>query len=208
MQTSHSQVQKRATLKKNTLETLSDIHPSIGKKQSIGGSFADLGGGIVNQLFGIQDTGAERGLGAENVKSQTQEKARKPLRKEFTLFNYNKYYEQEVVKNQIKQLTEAVKKEIDMFKQANASLMAEVKDVQNSAINEIGEKVGIYHIRFLELVLSLLRTLRAKVGESRTWMQALMSKKKKRGSLFAINSKKKGTQYSMSQELTITRSVQ
>jgi len=36
----------------------------------------------------------------------------------------------------------------------------------------------------------------------------MVSKKKKRGSLFAVRSKKAGTQYSMSQELSNARSVQ
>ena len=47
-----------------------------------------------------------------------------------------------------------------------------------------------------------------KTGESRTWMQALMSKKAKRGSAFAARSKKQGTAYSMSQELSNSRNVQ
>ncbi|MCX6732754.1 MAG: DUF5660 domain-containing protein, partial [Candidatus Roizmanbacteria bacterium] len=64
------------------------------------------------------------------------------------------------------------------------------------------------HVKFLEIVLQILRSVRAKVGESSTWMQALMSKKKKRGSLFASRSKKQGTAYSMSQELSNSRSIQ
>jgi len=39
-------------------------------------------------------------------------------------------------------------------------------------------------------------------------MQALMSKKQKRGSAFGSRSKKQGTAYSMSQELSNSRSVQ
>ncbi|MEK7177564.1 MAG: DUF5660 family protein, partial [Patescibacteria group bacterium] len=111
-------------------------------------------------------------------------------------------------KKQIAELTQAIKKEIDMIKEADASLINDVRDVENLTINGLPEKVGIYHIRFLELVLNILRTLRAKVGESRTWMSALMSKKAKRGSAFAVRSKKSGTQYSMSQELSNSRSVQ
>jgi hypothetical protein len=70
------------------------------------------------------------------------------------------------------------------------------------------EKPGIYHVRFLEIIVNVLRALRAKINESSTWMQALTSKKKKRGSLFAVRAKKKGTQYSLSQELSSARSVQ
>ncbi|MDO9027792.1 MAG: DUF5660 domain-containing protein, partial [Candidatus Roizmanbacteria bacterium] len=97
---------------------------------------------------------------------------------------------------------------IEMIKRADASLLNDIRDVEKLTINDLPEKPGIYHIRFLELVLSILRTLRAKVGESKTWLQALMSKKKKRGSLFVVRSKKQGTQYSLSQELQSSRSVQ
>ncbi|MCX7956044.1 MAG: DUF5660 domain-containing protein, partial [Patescibacteria group bacterium] len=75
-------------------------------------------------------------------------------------------------------------------------------------VNEISEKPGIYHVRFLEIVLNLLKALRAKVGESSSWLQAMITRKKKRSSLFSGRAKKMVTQYSLSQELQTTRSVQ
>lgn len=129
-------------------------------------------------------------------------------RQEFSIFNYQHYYEKEVVKKEIKQLTEAVKKELEMIKKADSALLQEVKDIQNLTLESLPDKPGIYHIRFFEIILGILRTLRAKIGESRTWLQAMVSKKKKRGSLFSVRSKKAGTQYSMSQELSNARSVQ
>ncbi len=108
----------------------------------------------------------------------------------------------------IKELTEQIRREIKLIKDAHKTLIDEVKDIENLTIQELPEKPGIYHIRFLEVVLSLLRTLKAKISESNTWLEAMQSKKKKRGSLFAALSKKKGTQYSLSQELSNARSVQ
>jgi len=131
-----------------------------------------------------------------------------PQRKEFSVFNYQEYYERDIVKKQIKELTENVKKELELIKKANKSLVNEVKDIENLTINDLPEKPGIYHVRFLEIIVNILRALRAKINESNTWMQALTSKKKKRGSLFAARAKKKGTQYSLSQELSSARSVQ
>ncbi|MCX7881329.1 MAG: DUF5660 domain-containing protein [Patescibacteria group bacterium] len=129
-------------------------------------------------------------------------------RKEFTIFNYQEYYERELIKKQIKELTEQIRKEIAYIKKTDASLLSEVKDIEKLSIESLPEKPGIYHIRFLEIVLRILQTLRQKVNESRTWLQAMMSRKKKRGSLFMALSKKKGTQYSLSQELQTVRSVQ
>jgi len=167
-----------------------------------------IGSKAFDQFFGSYDTDYDNSL--ENPVESWGKEAKQPTKhkQEFKLFNYTEYYEKELVKRQIKELTELIKKEIELIKKADASLLNEVRDVETISINTLPEKPGIYHIRFLEIVLSILRTLRAKIGESKTWMQALISKKKKRGSLFMALSKKKGTQYSLSQELSNARSVQ
>lgn len=174
----------------NTIETLKDSRRSDLLDQFFGNSNPDY----LNQ--------DEFGWSRE---------AKKPVQKqrqEFSIFNYQHYYEKEIVKKEIKQLTEQVRKELELIKKADASLLQEVKDVQRITLESLPEKPGIYHIRFFEIILSILRSLRAKIGESRTWLQAMVSKKKKRGSLFSFRSKKQGTLYSLSQELQSARSIQ
>lgn len=190
---------------KNPLESLRELGTSTAKNTA--NAFGKIGGGMLDQFFGGQNDDEESNLNPEfNFKKETNKG--KSGKQEVKIFNYQEYYETTLIKRQIKELTEAIKNEIDMIKKADASLINDVKDVENLTINGLPEKPGVYHIRFLELVLSILRTLRAKVGESKTWLQALMTKKKKRGSAFASRSKKQGTQYSMSQELSNSRSVQ
>ncbi|KKP60770.1 MAG: hypothetical protein UR54_C0008G0011 [Candidatus Roizmanbacteria bacterium GW2011_GWA2_34_18] len=189
---------------KNPLESLRDLGTDTAKNTS--DAFGKIGGGVLDQFFGGKiseddDLGSEFNFSKETSKSKSK-------KQEVKVFNYQEYYETTLIKKQIQELTEAIKKEIEMIKRADASLLNDIRDVEKLAINDLPEKPGIYHIRFLELVLGILRTLRAKVGESKTWLQALMSKKKKRGSLFAVRSKKQGTQYSMSQELQNSRNVQ
>jgi hypothetical protein len=190
---------------KNPLESLRELGTSTAKNTA--NAFGKIGGGMLDQFFGGQNDDEESNLSPEfNFKKEANKG--KSGKQEVKIFNYQEYYETTLIKRQIKELTEAIKKEIDMIKKADASLINDVKDVENLTINGLPEKPGVYHIRFLELVLSILRTLRAKVGESKTRLQALMTKKKKRGSAFASRSKKQGTQYSMSQELSNSRSVQ
>lgn len=163
--------------------------------------------GMLDQLFGgyRQENKAENEAPAtEKHEKGTSTKGKK----EANIFSYQEYHESVMVKQEIRQLVEAIRQEIKYLQKADKSLMNEVKDIEKIAINSLPEKPGIYHVRFLEIVLRTLRLLREKVGESKTWMQALVSKKKKRGSLFASRSKKSGTQYSMSQELSTARSVQ
>ena len=204
-QTQNSKVKSQKYTEKNPLESLRDLGTSTAKNTA--DAFGKIGGGMLDQFFGGQDDHEDDNLGQEfNFKKETAKA--KGKKQEFKVFNYQEYYETTLIKKQIQELTEAIKKEIELIKKADASLINDVKDVENLTINGLPEKPGIYHIRFLELVLNILKTLRAKVGESKTWLQALMSKKKKRGSLFSVRSKKQGTQYSMSQELSNSRSVQ
>jgi len=86
-------------------------------------------------------------------------------------------------------------------------LAHEVVEVEKHAIQSLPEKPGVYHVRFLELLSSFLQGLTTKVSEAKNWMAAMHTKKAKRGSLFAVRSKKQGTQYSLSQELQSARSV-
>ena len=204
-QTQNSKVKSQKYTEKNPLESLRDLGTSTAKNTA--DAFGKIGGGMLDQFFGGQDDHEDDNLGQEfNFKKEAAKAQGK--KQEFKVFNYQEYYETTLIKKQIQELTEAIKKEIEMIKKADASIINDVKDVENLTINGLPEKPGIYHIRFLELVLNILRTLRAKVGESKTWLQALMSKKKKRGSAFLVRSKKQGTQYSMSQELSNSRSVQ
>ncbi len=194
-------------MKGNPLESLKDFGSSTA--QNLGSSLKDLGGGMLDQLLGTKYGVHENESGRqESGNAQGQEKSSPRSKKEANIFNYNEYHESVLVKQEIKSLVEQIRKEIQYIKKADASLMNEVKDIEKIAIDSLPEKPGIYHVRFLEIVLRALRLMREKIGESNTWMQALMSKKKKRGSLFAANSKKKGTQYSQSQELSASRNVQ
>lgn len=206
-QAQNSKVKSQKYTEKNPLESLRDLGTSTVKNTA--NAFGKIGGGMLDQFFGGQDDNEDDNFGNElNFKKEVEKAKAKSGKQEVKVFNYQEYYENTLIKKQIQELTDAIKKEIEMIKKADTSLLNDVRDIEKITINGLPEKPGIYHIRFLELVLNMLRTLRAKVGESKTWLQALTSKKQKRGSAFAARSKKSGTQYSMSQELSNSRSVQ
>ena len=200
--------QNSGQLQASALESLKDFGTSTVK--NVGSSFKDLGTGMLDQFFGgFEDDDNEELMGKEfSPPSSKEQKASPKAKKEANIFSYNEYHESVLVKQEIRQLVEQIRKEIQYIRKADKSLLNEVKDIEKIAIDSLPEKPGVYHVRFLEIILRTLQLLRQKMGESKTWMQALMSKKKKRGSLFAIRSKKAGTQYSLSQELSNARSVQ
>lgn len=164
------------------------------------------GSGLMDQFFANKNPDYQ--FDEEYNWNRESKSPSKQQRKEFSVFNYQHYYEKEIVKREIRELAKQIKEQIELIKKADSALIQEVNDIQNLTLESLPDKPGIYHIRFFEIILSLLKTLRAKIGESRTWLQAMVSKKKKRGSLFAVRSKKKGTLYSMSQELSNARSIQ
>lgn len=202
MSDKNSSHKKGSVIANNTLETLKNLGSST--VHNTVDSFKKLGTGMFDQLIGINQEETEKA----QIKDEKDTKKSVSHRKEFTIFNYQEYYEFKLVKDQIKMLTDAIKKEIEAIKLADRSMLAGISDIEKISIDSLPEKPGVYHVRFLEIVLNLLRTLRLKIGESKTWLQALVSKKKKRGSLFAALTKKKGTQYSLSQELQSARSIQ
>lgn len=191
---------------KNSLESLSDLGGGALKGSS--NAFKDIGGGIFDQIMGKYDNDEFGNIGESRFNDYRNQEQEKKKKKEIHLFDYQKHYEDNIIKQEIKELTELIKRELEMIKKADKSLLQEAKDIEKLTINGLPEKAGIYHVRFLEIVLNILKTLKAKINESRTWLQAMTSKRKKRGSLFASRSKKQGTLYSMSQELSSSRSVQ
>ncbi len=172
--------------------------------QKVGNAFGDIGKGLFEQLLNQE----HMEYGSEKPPAQSQEdQAPKLNRERGTIFSFRDIEEDRQM-SEIKELVKAIKQEVESIKRADSTLMNEVKDIEKLTINTLPERPGIYHVRFLEIVLKVLQTLKLKISESGTWMNALKSKKAKRGSAFATNSKKKGTSYSMSQEHQVTRSVQ
>lgn len=160
---------------------------------------------LEDQLLGRFD---RQNTSESSYERQAEQQATKPQKKERNLFHFREYHEKEIVTKEIQELMVQIKQEIEAIKKADATVLQEVQDIQRLSVESLPEKQGVYHVRFLEIVLSILRTLRQKINESSTWLAAMISKKKKRGSLFMARSKKMGTQYSLSQELQSARSVQ
>lgn len=194
-------------LEKNPLETIADLGSSSLRQtaQELGG----IAGGVFDQFMGENDYDDDDEYDIPHKEKQKTEPTKKKETK--PVFRFHEHHENYTVKQEIaeiQQLIEQVKQEIKMIKQQNQAMLAEVSDVEKLTLGSSTEGTKPYDASFLEVVLSLLRTIRLKIGESNTWLQAMVSKRKKRGSAFASRTKSMGTQYSLSQELQVTRNVQ
>jgi hypothetical protein len=113
------------------------------------------------------------------------------------VFNYREAVEERRLMSEIRELMKSVKQEIEMLKMENSGL---VDDISKMTVEELPAKPGIYHLRFLEFIVKILRSIRRKVSEGRMWLDASFEKKGKRK--FRSLAKRKGTSFSMSKELT------
>lgn len=134
----------------------------------------------------------------------------KQPRTEFTIFSQVHHIENVENAKKVDTLLAQVKEQVDVIQNYNKSIQSEIKDIEKVLITGVaeGNKKGSYIENILEVFLFVLRNLTSKLGEAKTWLSAMETKKAKRGSAFAARSKKKGTSYSMSQELSNARSVQ
>ncbi len=207
--------QKKTSTKpqNNVLETLKNVGSGVSEDIKKMGS--SIGTGAVDQLLGNypdqEDYDEYDDFANEDFykpRRETQEKPKQQRKEIKTLFNQNEYLENQRTQREIRELTDQLKQELVAFKNTGNALVEDIKEIEKITVETLPQKPGVYHIRFLEVLLSIVRSLRLKLGESKTWLEAMMTKKKKRGSLFVHLSKRKGTQYSLSQELQTARSVQ
>lgn len=125
---------------------------------------------------------------------------------EFTVFS-NKEHSKEIATSQeIQQLTALIRQELKELRRVDNAISSEIKDIERTSLEYQSEKSGIYHVRFLETILSIIHDLRLKVSEGQTWLTAINNRRNKRG--YSALSKSKGTQYSLSSEHSVARNTQ
>lgn len=166
---------------------------------------SNLNRGGYTSLNKNQAGNSERGASPESQQKETSQGAN--FSPEFSLYNRMNHSEKYEVKQEIQKLLQEVKAITQDIKTRSASVNSEAEQIEHETMRALPENVGIYHIRFLELIREILQGIRLKLNDAGSWMNAMTSKKAKRGSAFAARSKKSGTAYSMSQELQVARNV-
>lgn len=184
-----------------TSEDNSNSLRSLGQSfvRETGNAVQKFGSDFFDQIFGSNPSQEQQRNPEQWQPQQHQEQSFRPISRErITLFSLREQRESREIQ-QIKELLKQIKEEVKAIKKADAALKEQLKDAEKLTL-EVDPKAGVYHIRFLEVVLKLLHNARMKISESGAWLSVMHSKKKKRGSAFMALSKKHGTQYSMSQE--------
>jgi len=185
---------------KNDLESLGNDFVG-GTKSAVNDSLADFN----KQFFGesafppsnLLDS-PDSFFGRESFGGRAVEKKEpKRIRRSEVVFNYLERQEQSRLNTEIQNLMREVKREVDLLKVQNSGLL---NDISKLTLVEVPKNAGIYHLRFMEFVIKLLKALRKQISEGRLWLQTGNTKRQQRS--FRALAKKKGTKFSQSQELT------
>jgi hypothetical protein len=213
--------QNQRNQKANSIETLHDRYQGGNKTttettgsvyEDTKNSFKKLGTDVFDQLFGRDKGNTSDTEQLIQQESSSERKINRSFTPQFgkesvNIFSWREQEERKEIQ-QLKELIQMIKQEVELIKKQDSSLMGDVQDIEKLTLQSLPEKSSVYHVRFLEIILGFLKNLRAKIGESQTWLEALKSKKQKRGSAFKKLSQEQGTQYSLSQEFSVRNSVQ
>lgn len=130
--------------------------------------------------------------------SPTKENAPKKKSSEVVLYAFKERTEQSQLSNEIRAVLQTLSEQITLLEKSESGL---AKDIAKLEVEQLPEKPGIYYIRFFEWLTIMVKQLRAKVEEGRTWLQAMTTKKKKMG--YWKMYKKHGTTFGLSNERTV-----
>ncbi len=174
-----------------------DDHPEKVKPSaptSIG--FNDQLKGLLNpdsmfqQLFGEQNK-------SENASNQPIKEPHKNTR-ETLVFSHARNRENEEVLKESQVILSKLKEQINILEKSEKGLVSEISKVK---VEQMPAKAGIYYLRFLEWLITVVRELRMKVEDGKAWLQTFNQRKKKVG--YWKMYKKHGTTFGLSHERTL-----
>ena len=118
---------------------------------------------------------------------------------ETVLFSRARKEEEQKVTQEAQQILTKLKEQITILEKSEKSLVNEVAKVK---VEELPRKTGIYYIRYLEWLLTVVRQLRMKVEEGHAWLSTFSQRKKKKAGYWKMY-KKHGTTFGLSHERTL-----
>lgn len=176
----------------NVLEALGSVPSSVGSNTVA--EFGKIGSDIVSSLLGSAPRSGDMQPNQviEFGAPQPEQAPAQPIRVE-TQHRPNV----DIIEMETKQQLEAIRAELK-------ALMATLKNLHTEVENAVSQEVvdpGIYHINFYEQLRTFIKVLRETIEDSRTWLSAFGSRKKKMGYWGMF--KKHGTTFGLSNERSL-----
>lgn len=188
-----SQKKKQPVQTQDTiLEQLRDLGGGVGKSAK-SDLLSGVGAGILNELFSSKKKDLKAG---EEVLISQQELPQKPIpeikKPEAVIF----IAQEANLTQEVEQVRAELKKTVEELKELNTAVVEVEKAVTQTPV-----KPGKYHLSFFARLRAILKLFRQQVSESRVWLEASFTKKKKRQYWFMF--KKHGTTFGLSSERVI-----
>ncbi len=120
-------------------------------------------------------------------------------RHENLIFSRTERLEEQNLARETQIIMEKLKEQITLLEKSEKNLVNEVSKVK---VEQLPKKSGIYYVRFLEWMLTIVKQLRTKVEDGRAWLATFNQRKKKRMGYWQMY-KKHGTTFGLSHERTL-----
>lgn len=121
-------------------------------------------------------------------------------REEKLIFSFQERKEEQDVTRETKYLIEKLKEQVTLLEKSEKALTSQITKIK---VEQLPKKSGIYHIRFFEWLLGVVKQLRMKVEEGRAWLATFTNRKKKKMGYWNMY-KKHGTTFGLSHERTLS----
>lgn len=171
-----------------------DDHPEkVGDKPMLSG-FADQLKGLVSptsmldQLFGVKKSQES------HYKPSPSEK--RGLRQETVIFSLHANQEDKKIQMETQELVHQLKQQVTLLEKSEKTLTKEIAKIK---VEQLPAKTGIYYLRYLEWMITLVRQLRQRVEDGRAWLSTFQKRQKKRMGYWKMY-KKHGTTFGLSHE--------
>ncbi len=231
-------VNNRGTVPQNRRQSHRSVNPyetgQPTRPSTLGGLAKDIGRGVAGAFGDMASDAYSDALGRSPRNFDNQNDQGSPDKGGVAIPTFEQYRQQQERKNsqffdmkrqeeeaarkrreeedqkQLDEVYKELEKEIKRYEAQQQKMDENIEKLKKLIIAERTNKYkkGKYAFTVSEIGKMIMKTALISITDSNNWLEAVMTKRKKRGSLFAVRSKKQGTQYSMSQELSLTRSVQ
>lgn len=167
-------------------EKLKSTSETIGLRQQLGGLFNP------DKFFKPTETHV----------SKTSEKKLAVKPNETLLFSYSARHENHEMQKETQVLLSKLREQITVLESSEKSLSRELTKVK---VDHMPAKTGIYYIRYLEWLLTVVKDLHIKVNEGRAWLAEFSKRKNKKMGYWKMY-KKHGTTFGLSDERKLSTS--
>lgn len=119
---------------------------------------------------------------------------------EILLFSYEAKKAEQKITQETSAILKTLQEQVTILEKSNKGLVTELAKAK---VDHIPAKTGIYYIRFLEWLLTVVKQMRMKVEEGRAWLSTFNQRKQKKMGYWKMY-KKHGTTFGLSQERSLS----